>query len=247
VEVCAIVRRPQNPMLGERRNKSGFTLVEVSVVGAIIVILAALLVPVAGRFSIKASSAQSASNLRAIHIAIMSYANDNGGYLPGPLFAGQGPSFGITPPGGVSGALAVYLSPYLPFEQTGNRGFSRHFVYSAWSKHVVDKDKAPSYQMMAPAIRVQGIWRYPFGRKGSGGSPDVTQTMTLMQLSTWLNDPSVSPKGRRWLTESDGLLNATSPNPPGWRHWLPPEPVHGNHRNTLFYDGSVQAVPIAEF
>ncbi|MBT64814.1 MAG: hypothetical protein CML13_16575 [Puniceicoccaceae bacterium] len=39
------------------------------------------------------------------------------------------------------------------------------------------------------------------------------------------------------LTEADDLLA-----PDAWGSSLPPEPVHGSYRNTLFFDGHVEQI-----
>jgi len=62
--------------------KSGFTLVEVLIVIAIIATLAVLGTMVASRGKMAANQAACASNMRQIGMAIVSYAGDNNGMLP---------------------------------------------------------------------------------------------------------------------------------------------------------------------
>jgi len=73
------VRQPFHPL---RNFRSGFTLVELLVVVAIIGILVALLAPRVGPFREYALRTKCVSNLRAVGVAFMAYAGDNDGYLP---------------------------------------------------------------------------------------------------------------------------------------------------------------------
>jgi len=66
--------------------KRGFTLIELLVVMVIIALLVGLLLPALARAKEEARKTQCRSNLRQIGLAMMMYANDNGGYTT--VFAG---------------------------------------------------------------------------------------------------------------------------------------------------------------
>ena len=67
---------------GRRRPWAGFTLIELLTVIAIIGVLAAILIPVAGRVRAHAHAAQCASNLRQIGVALGLHANEHRGFFP---------------------------------------------------------------------------------------------------------------------------------------------------------------------
>ncbi len=67
----------------ERKKTRGFTLVEILVVVAIVSVLAAFLVPSVQGMVVAAQRAECSSNLRQVGTAILLYANDHDGSLPG--------------------------------------------------------------------------------------------------------------------------------------------------------------------
>ena len=62
--------------------RSGFTLIEILVVIAILGLLAALLLTAIGSARFKAQESVCISNLKQLHVALMSYVTNNNGYLP---------------------------------------------------------------------------------------------------------------------------------------------------------------------
>lgn len=63
-------------------HRCGWSLVETCVVIGVAVILIALLLPVLNLFTERSRDAKCVANLRAMHTAIMLYANDNQGKIP---------------------------------------------------------------------------------------------------------------------------------------------------------------------
>ncbi|MDZ4744095.1 MAG: prepilin-type N-terminal cleavage/methylation domain-containing protein [Verrucomicrobiota bacterium] len=63
-------------------SKNGFTLVELLVVIAVIAILGSIAIPAISAAKVRANQVKCSSNMRQIGIAMISYALDNGGWLP---------------------------------------------------------------------------------------------------------------------------------------------------------------------
>lgn len=76
---------PKLPSDARSPAASGFTLIELLVVVAIIAVLAAILVPVAGRMRNAALTTASTSNLRQIHALFTSYLGENNNVFPTAL------------------------------------------------------------------------------------------------------------------------------------------------------------------
>jgi len=92
------------------RKNSGFTLMEILTVIAIMVVLAGILTPALNSARKQAKRAQCISNLKQIYIALQSYAMDNNGAFPAAatwtaLLAGY------MPPETVGGTSTVFNCP----------------------------------------------------------------------------------------------------------------------------------------
>lgn len=118
----------------------GFTLVELLVVIAIIGVLVALVVPAITSAIERANQAKCKSNLRSIALAMITFADDHNGYLPGSFGPGSGPedwqkSFmgnEVAIPGGPgagywgqSSNFTGTLVPYLPVDPDNARTIYR--------------------------------------------------------------------------------------------------------------------------
>lgn len=73
----------QSKTVGRRQAGSGFTLVELLVVIAVIAVLSGLLLPALAKGKSQAVASQCLSNQRQINLALQMFADDHQGYLPG--------------------------------------------------------------------------------------------------------------------------------------------------------------------
>jgi prepilin-type N-terminal cleavage/methylation domain-containing protein len=207
-----------NSSKSSHRFQAAFTLVELLVVIAILAVLAALLFPLAGSMRIKASSAISVSNLRNIGIAIVTFASDNNGTLPGPTYAHLGPKFQLFgSPNGLPWILRDYLpSVPQPENPIPNTQYSPTFDYPAArsdGKNPVSTNKVTySYNSATDAIGTFLPLGYP--------SPP-TPPMKIAALA------ARDTRGKPLINESGQIKPAP----------------HGKYRNTLMLDFSVQAIP----
>lgn len=78
-------RTTQPPASSPVKGSTGFTLIELLIVIAIIAVLAALLIPVAGRMQNGALTVASTNNLRQIHTLFTTYLGENNNVFPSAL------------------------------------------------------------------------------------------------------------------------------------------------------------------
>jgi len=158
-------QRRAHGVVGIRKVRAGFTLVELLVVIAVIAVLAALLLPALSKAKERALGAQCLSNTRQLTFAWMLYADDHRGHLPYNI-GGTGTDRGLgarSPLNWANGILDWYLTPdntnTVMLKESGigpylSGGTS---VYRCPSDHVLSSDqrdagwsgRARSYSMNA--------------------------------------------------------------------------------------------------
>jgi len=77
-----IMNTRTTPNIRPRAGTGGMTMIEILVVMAIIAILAAMLLPAAGKAMEHARRTVCRNNLRQVHLLVMAHATENGGVLP---------------------------------------------------------------------------------------------------------------------------------------------------------------------
>jgi|GEM_PF-1632114 len=215
------------------RFQPAFTLVELLVVIAIVAILAALLFPLVGSMRRSASSAVSVSNLGKIGTAIMTYAADNNGTLPGPALAHHYTKWNQF---GTSGQLCYILRDYLPnVPQPKNSNPTTHYspIFDYPAARTDGKnpksDGKPTYSVYTYIRDPIGQFE-PLGYHAATPKPTPMTTAGLAARDTRYSSASGGKGKKPWITESL-LINP---------------PPHGQYRNTLMFDYSVKAIPLSE-
>lgn len=210
------MRQPQDTS----RHVRAFTLVELLCVVAIIGILAAILFATLSGLKKAQRRTQCAANLRTVGIAIMSYAIDRKGTLPGPLWHQQnamyrsnsaGNGFDVASHPYLGTRLGTYLGLQVP-KPGGTSLVADVLLCPAWAS----EPRGTSALWFASSY---------FGYPGDG-TIDRDEPSKLMEIDR--------PATTVALVELDGKNGGSKSVPV----------VHDSIRNTLYFDGHVSAVPV---
>jgi prepilin-type N-terminal cleavage/methylation domain-containing protein len=218
------------------RRTGAFTLIELLVVIAIIGVLAGMLFPVVAGIMEKGNSTKCTANLRQIGLAMISYTGDNADTLPGPLTLGQTPMFVATDNGSLPKLLAKYLNLT---ENTGNSSldaFNRANVFVCPSNH----KSFPKYDGIVYAMNMRPITAY--SQSPWGDSTTTQQPLRKSILSGWTeanganNDYQVELAQTFAMRDTDQQDSEYKVTATTSSTNLATVPVHGDHRNALYYD-----------
>ncbi|MCS7091550.1 MAG: DUF1559 domain-containing protein [Verrucomicrobiota bacterium] len=197
--------------------RSGFTLVELIVVLAVIALLVGLLLPALGRAAARGRQAACMNHLRQIGIAMQLYADDHGGWLPT-----------TTHGRGSQESWIFQLSDYLA-------GVDRIRICPSDPKGPARRSNQASSYVLNEFVFVDLL--DPFGRvlesrRRLQTIPKPAQTMTAMEIADGagahvLNDHAHS---RRWDQGWPAVLADIQPD------------RHEGSANYLFADAHVEAI-----
>jgi prepilin-type N-terminal cleavage/methylation domain-containing protein len=244
----------------------GFTLVELLVACSVVAILASLTFSVANSAKERAGQARVTTNLRQVTVAMLAFAGENDGRLPGT--EGLGLEAGVQDmfvPGEGKGGwgdprarLGYWVAPYCGVKVEAGAsvipGFSDPLWVSAMKTQrkdlmgTLDKRKWAVSLAVNPVCKKQQFPELtedfqPFGTSGANGGkdgvPNGTSPKSLATVAT------VIPPSRVWcLTQADQDLPKVSHIQASSLNASLPKPLFKRNRVTSFFDGSVRLVSV---
>ncbi|MBC2601142.1 type II secretion system protein [Puniceicoccus vermicola] len=221
-----------------RPSTAGFSIIELLTGIAVIAILFGITLATIDNVRKRANSTQCQSNLRQIGLAVLSFANENDGQLPGKRINSGQAGLSASQPAYVSinswNRLATHLAPYLGYTlpDDGSAVLCKEFLCPGVARQYPElaNDPYAAIYVANPHNVLPGNPNSrPFGNaSGSRTSslnlhaiPDPTNTYMLSDI-----DKESSGAGK-WTSEAE-------------------TPVHGDYRNQVFFDGSVRQAPLSD-
>lgn len=227
-------------------NRVAFTLVELLVVVGIVGILAAITLPAVLKSLRNRDDLRCLSNLKTIGSGIQSYAMDNNGSLPGPLYAAQYPNLGSS----YSHQLTYHLGEYLNLNLKSRvLNPQEPFVCPAFYKAPRKTGLVPAFVLnisvpLRDRDKPQQLFGYPNRDYPTlfGNIPNFP-VMKIHQFSEIVDSNGFAAASRTWMLKDIDQQDPWLQNfPLSASPSFPQKPVHGDHRNALFFDFHVEAV-----
>jgi prepilin-type N-terminal cleavage/methylation domain-containing protein len=231
-----------------RDRPAAFTLIELLIVITIIGVLASLLLGVISKVRERADRTTCLNNLHQIGIASLQYEADHNGIMPGPTDAGLKVYY-------TTNMLCGVLAPYLGLPSTPNNLIVPIFRCPTWQRVAQQPTKSSDniicYVTDNRISLTNGSHVDPIGYPNET-PPDLPKPAAqiaalegqqLQTKNTTCGATSTfSMTATMYITECD-QTNWAFDSSAGWYGALPKTPVHGNIRNTLFFDMHAEARP----
>lgn len=233
------------------RRRFGFTLVELLVVIGIIALLISILLPALTKARRQSVTVQCLSNMRQIGQAMIMYAGDYGGMLPGPCTKGQKAYYDNSTTRSVY--LATFLAHYMGLPLPSSKtllnpcflcpAFPYDPIQSETYVTLITQPYLPISQYYNPSA----VPILPFGQSVTTGVPVATVPAKLSEIkesTTAVALREIDKKNSTTNTNS-GLPSPTASWSSGWN--VLGYPLHGMQgryalRNELFFDGHAETV-----
>ncbi len=208
-----------------KTTRRGFTLIELLVTISIIAVLAALGLAALFRSQRSAEQADSTAQLRTMAQAVISYAGEHDGALPGPLWPGQVMLYDPAR----EGRLVREVGEYLSFEKRPSAYVVESLVPKAYRRAMKGTNLADArIYVMNTAVELNGATANPFGNLPTDPTQPSLKLVTVASL----------PEEERWMMkEADQQVPEVAGA--SWRANTPVDPVHGAMRAAARFDGSV--------
>lgn len=211
-------------------------MTEVLVVIAIIAVLATVSMMATSKLRRSASSAVCVTKMRQIGSTLLMYAQDHNGRLPtsaayGTLFVGQGPWYNRD-----DRRLQNHLREYLGAQESSTwstQGSQMTFDPSfGWPELLAKGKPGASSVLLNTSVKFLSGETETTVSPWSGTKPDGGSFIGRRL------DGIATPGRAKVFFEVD-QKNTTA----GWKNLQPPEPIHGNYRNCLYFDWHVDRIP----
>jgi prepilin-type N-terminal cleavage/methylation domain-containing protein len=216
------------------RRSGAFTLIELLVVIVVIAVLAAIALPVFGMVQKSGYRTKCASNLRQVGTGIASYSGDHDGYLPGPLWEFQSCWYHD----GDYGTLATLLAPYWGLALDSEKRKAEVMVCPAWQKRAPYAED--SLFVVNTSVKLGDSVVNPWGDGDlldSEGETSSNSDAVHAKKLVALTDAGLP---RTWAMQDLDSLTPLPNVPKG----IAPEPVHGDIRNTLYFDFHIEPMRV---
>lgn len=209
--------------------RSGFTLVELLTVIAIIAVLAGVLIPVTLKVRTKAHRMDSVANLRSMGMAVALFTNENKGKLPGPL---QHIQYAVKTSDTTQ--LSYWLVEHMGFPMKDKTfvpvlGHKRFFA-----EYGNDLNNYTAYIVNQKVYMGGADSQAPWGYHGASGDKAVPKP--LKSIDHPARAIALMETDQELLTDTGAKASIKSS----------PKPLFDDGRAALYFDWHVQVVPFSE-
>ncbi|MEO5713740.1 MAG: type II secretion system protein [Luteolibacter sp.] len=231
----------ENPLNCDSRRQGmsrGFTLVEVLIVISIIAVLALVVTSIAKKVRGSASSAVCVNQMKQIGNALLMFTQENQGRLPtspssGAPFVGQGPWYNRDDRN-LQNHIGQYLGSPESTTWSNNASQMTYDPSFAWPALLSNGQPGSKSIVLCTSVQIKGA-----NGAVSTGSPWAGSKPPGGAYVGRKLDDIEDPRSQQAFTEVD-QKNTNA----GWKNLVPPGPIHGTYRNTLFFDLHVDRVPV---